>query len=207
MRRWATAMLALGLGAGVSAALLVFANPDRNAVAVFAAARDIPAGGALASDSVVLVRVNSTGLPPLLFTGGDQATLDRMHATHDLAAGQLIQHSDATTIDAIPDRRLVFVPVKDAPPGAPGSRVDLFVVDGSSDHLSVSPFALGVEVQASVAGGLVVVVSSKQAPAFVYAAVAMHLAAVIAGAGAGAAAGTEGGVSTAEQAVAVAAQP
>ena len=205
MRRWATAMLALGLGAGVSAALLVFANPDRNAVAVFAAARDIAAGGALAADSVVLVRVNSTGLPPLLFKGGDQATLDRMHATHDLAAGQLIQRSDATTMNAIPDRRLVFVPVKDAPPAAPGSRVDLFVVDGSPDHLSVSPFALGVEVQASVAGGLVVVVSSKQAPAFVYAAVAMHLAAVIAGAGA--AGGTEGGVSTAEQAVAVAAQP
>jgi hypothetical protein len=128
-----------------------------------------------------------------------------MHATHDLAAGQLIQHSDATTAEALPDRRLVFVPVKDAPPAAAGSRVDLLVVDGSPDHLSVSPFALGVEVQSSVAGGLVVVVSSRQAPAFVYAAVTMHLTAVIAGAGT--AGGAEGGVSTPEQAVAVAAQP
>jgi hypothetical protein len=205
MRRWVMALVALGLGAGVSAALLVFANPDRNAIEVYAAARDIPAGGALASDSVVLVRVSSIGLPPLLFKGGDQATLAAMHATHDLAAGQLIQHSDATTAEALPDRRLVFVPVKDAPPAAAGSRVDLLVVDGSPDHLSVSPFALGVEVQSSVAGGLVVVVSSRQAPAFVYAAVTMHLTAVIAGAGA--AGGAEGGVSTPEQAVAVAAQP
>jgi len=205
MRRWAIALVALGLGAGVSAALLVFANPERNAIDVYAAARDIPAGAALTSDSVVLVRVDTTGLPPLLFKGHDQMTLTGMHATHDLSAGQLIQRSDATTADALPDRRLVFVPVKDAPPAAAGSRVDLLVVDGSLDHLSISPFALGVEVQASVAGGLVVVVSSKQAPAFVYAAFAMHLAAVIASEGA--AGGAEGGVSTAEQAVAVAAQP
>lgn len=205
MRRWATAVVALGLGAAVSAALLVFANPERNAIEVFAAARDIPAGAALAPDSVVLVRMNSAGLPPLLFKSRDQTTLAGMHATHDLAAGQLIQRSDATTADAIPDRRLVFVPVKDAPPAAPGSRVDLLFVDGSPDHLSVSPFALGVEVQAAVAGGLVVVVSSRQAPAFVYASVAMHLTAVIAGSGA--AGGSEGGVSTVEQAVALAAQP
>src|ERR1700680_797016 len=205
MRRWATALVALALGVGVSGALLVFANPERNAIEVYAAARDIPAGVALTSDSVVLVRVNTTGLPPLLFNGHDRTTLTGMHATHDLAAGQLIQRSDATTADALPDRRLVFVPVKDAPLAVAGSRVDLLAVDGSPDHLSVSPFALGVEVQASVAGGLVVVVSSKQAPAFVYAAFAMHLAAVIAGPGA--AGGAEGGISTAEQAVAVAAQP
>jgi len=205
MRRWVTSLLALGLGVGVSAALLVFANPDRNAVDVYAAARDIPAGSAFASDSVVLVRMNATSVPPLLFRRGDETTLAGMRATHDLAAGQLIQRTDATKPDAIPDRRLVFVPVKDAPPALAGSRVDLLVVDGSLDHVSVSPFALGVEVQSVIAGGLVVVVSSKQAPAFVYAAVAMHLTAVIAGAGAGA--GSEGAVSTVEQAMAVAAQP
>jgi hypothetical protein len=205
MRRWATALVALGLGAGVSAALLVFANPERNAVEVYAAARDIPAGGAFVPDSLVLVRVNSTGLPPLLFKGGDQATLIGMLATHGLTAGQLIQRSDATRVDAMPDRRLVFVPVKDAPPALGGSRVDLLAVDGPPDHLSVSPFALGVEVQASVSGGLVVVVSSRQAPAFVYAGITMHLTAVIAGAGAPV--GAEAAISTAEQAVAVAAQP
>ncbi len=205
MRRWVTSLLALGLGVGVSAALLVFANPDRNAVEVYAAARDIPASSAFASDSVVLVRMNATSVPPLLFRRGDETALAGMRATHDLAAGQLIQRTDATKPDVIPDRRLVFVPVKDAPPALAGSRVDLLVVDGSLDHFSVSPFALGVEVQSVIAGGLVVVVSSKQAPAFVYAAVAMHLTAVIAGAGAGA--GSEGAVSTVEQAMAVAAQP
>jgi hypothetical protein len=205
MRRWVTALLALTLGVGVSAALLVFANPDRNAVEVYAAARDIPAGAALTSDSVVLVRMNGTGLSPLLFINGDAPKLANLRTTHDLAAGQLIQRTDATSQDTLADRRLVFVPVKDAPPAAPGSSVDLLAVDGSPDHISVSPFALGVEVQASVAGGLVVAVSSKQAPAFVYAAVAMHLIAVISSGGTGS--GGEGAVSTQEQAMAVAAQP
>jgi hypothetical protein len=205
MRRWVMALVALGLGMSVSAALLLYSNPDRNAVEVYAAARDLPAGSALAHDSVVLVRMNATGLPPLLFRGSDQMALAGLSATHDLAAGQLIQRSDTARANAISDRRLVFLPVKDIPPAATGSRVDLLVVDGTPDHLSVSPFALGVEVQSSVAGGLVVVVSSRQAPAFVYAAVAMHLTAVIAGTGT--AAGTEGAVSTAEQALAMAAQP
>ncbi|HXI96513.1 MAG TPA: SAF domain-containing protein [Candidatus Acidoferrum sp.] len=204
MRRWLTALLALGSGVGLSAALLVFANPERNSAEVYAAARDIPAGAALATDSLVLVRVNVTGLPPL-FKSADQATLAGLHTTHDLAAGQLIQRSDATRADVIADWRLVFVPLKDVPPASPGSRVDLMVVDAAPDHLSVSPFALGVEVQSSVAGGLVVVVSSRQAPAFVYAAAGMHLTAIIAGAGA--AAGTEGAVSSDEQAMSVAAQP
>jgi hypothetical protein len=205
MRRWVTALLALTLGVGVSAALLVFANPDRNAVEVYAAARDIPVGAALPQDAVVLVRISGAGLSPQLFTGGDAPKLASLRATHDLAAGQLIQRTDATSQYAVADRRLVFVPVKDAPPATAGSRVDLLVVDGSPDHVSVSPFALGVEVQASVAGGLVVAVSSKQAPAFVYAAVAMHLTAVISSAGTGS--GGEGAVSTEEQAMAVAAQP
>jgi hypothetical protein len=203
MRRWLTALLALGSGVGLSAALLVFANPERNSVEMYAAARDIPAGAVLASDSLVLVRVNPAGLP-MAFNGSDQMTPAGLHATHDLAAGQLIQRSDAS-VDAIADRRLVFVPVKDAPPAPPGSKVDLMVVDGAPDHLSVSPFALGVEVQASVAGGLVLAVSSRQAPAFVYAAAGLHLTAIIAGAGTGD--GAEAAISTAEQAMAVAAQP
>jgi SAF domain. len=205
MRRWVTALLALAIGGSVSAALLVFANPDRDAIEVYAAAKDIPVGSALATDSVVLVRVNAAGLPALLFRRGDASRLAALRATHDLAAGQLIQQSDATSQDSIADRRLVFIPVKDAPPVAAGSKVDLLVVDGSPDHLSVSPFALGVEIRASMAGGLVVVVSSKQAPAFVYAAIALRLTAVIADAGT--AGGAEGAVSTAEQAMAAAAQP
>jgi len=205
MRRWVTALLALAIGGSVSAALLVFTNPDRDAVEVYAAAKDIPIGSAIAPDSVVLVRLSAAGLPPLLFRRGDANKLSGLRATHDLAAGQLIQHSDASSQDSVADRRLVFIPVKDVPPASAGSKVDLLVVDGSPDHLSVSPFALGVEVRASLAGGLVVVVSSRQAPAFVYAAIALRLTAVIADAGTSGSA--EGAVSTAEQAIAVAAQP
>ena len=205
MRRWVTALVAMGLGTCVSGALLLFANPDRNAVEVYAAARDLPSGSALASDSVVLVRMNATGLPTQVFKAGDLVELATLRATHDLAAGQLIQRTDAARADAVSDRRLVFIPVKDVPPTIPGSRVDLLAVDGSPDHLSVSPFALGVEVQSSGSGGIVVVVSSRQAPAFVYAAVAMHLTAVIAGEASPT--GAEGSVSTAEEALAVASQP
>jgi SAF domain len=205
MRRWVTAGLALTLGIGVSAALLLFANPDRNAVEVYAAARDIPAGAVLTPDSIVLVRMSGTGLSPLPFVSGDAPRLVGLRATHDLAAGQLLQHSDATAQDSAADRRLVFVPVRDAPPAAAGSRVDLLVVDGAPDHVSVSPFALGVEVQAPIAGGLVLIVSSRQASAFVYAGATMHLTAVIASPGIGS--GGESAVSTVEQAMAVAAQP
>jgi hypothetical protein len=205
MRRWVIALLALAIGGGVSATLLVFANPERDMVDVYAAARDIPSGSTLTPDSVAMVRISAAGLPPVLFKRDDPKKPAGLRATHDLAAGQLIQHGDVTSQDSITDRRLVFVPVKDAPPAVAGSKVDLLVVDGSADHLSVSPFALGVEVQAAAAGGLVVVVSSRQAPAFVYAASSLHLTAVIAQPGA--AVGAEGEVSSAEQALAIAAQP
>src|ERR1700731_169905 len=113
MRRWVTALLALTVGVGVSASLLLFANPDRNAVEVYAAARDIPAGAALTPDAVVLVRVNAAGVSPLSFISGDVSKLASLRATHDLAAGQLIQRTDASTQNEMSDRRLVFVPVKD----------------------------------------------------------------------------------------------
>jgi SAF domain-containing protein len=205
MKRWVTALLALAVGGGVSAALLVLTNPDRDAVDVYAATRDIRAGSTLAPDSVVLVRVSASGLPPLIFRRGDGPRLATLLATHDLTAGQLIQRSDARSGDSIADRRLVFIPVKDAPPVVPGSKVDLLVIDGPLDHVSVSPFALGVEVNASAPGGLVLVVSSKQAPAFVYASIVLRLTAVTAEPGT--AAGAEGAVSTAEQAVTVAGEP
>lgn len=205
MRRWATALLALAVGGGVSAALLVFASPDRDAVEVYAAARDIRFGSPFAPDSVVLVRVSASGLPPLILKRADGSRLAALVATHDLAAGQLIQRTDARSQGLIADRRLVFMPVKDAPPVAPGSKVDLLVIDGSLDHVSVSPFALGVEVRASAPDGLVLVVSSRQAPAFVYASNVLRLTAVIAEPGTGS--GAEGAISTPEQAVVVAGEP
>jgi hypothetical protein len=103
------------------------------------------------------------------------------------------------------DRRLVFLPLKDVPAAGPGSKVDILVIGGTAAQPTVVPFAVGVEVRATVSGGLIVVVATRQAAAFVYAANAMHLAAVMADAGA--ADGTEGAISSPDQAMAAAAQP
>jgi hypothetical protein len=103
------------------------------------------------------------------------------------------------------DERLVFLPVKDAPPAVAGERVDLFTIDGSADNAAVVPFAMGVEVRAVVTGGVVVAVPSKEASAFVYAAEEMRLVAVVGSAGAPA--GGEPPISTPEQALAAVSQP
>jgi hypothetical protein len=205
MKRLLVALAALMIGGAVSAALLVASNPDRETTEVYAAARDVPAGASLGSDVIALERVNVMGSHALFFAQGDESRLANLHATHDLASGQLIQRSDVTAASTIADRRLVFVPVKDAPPAIAGSKVDLLMISGAPDHLSVAPFALGVEVRASVTGGLVIAVSSRDASAFVYAASAMQLVAVVAEPGT--AVGAEVPVSSPDQAVALATQP
>jgi len=205
VKRWLVASIALGLGVAVSAALLVFANPSRDAVEIYVAAEDIPAGTVLGAGSVALARVNVGGTRQLLFTRADGAALAALRASHDLVAGQLIQRSDAVASDSPADRRLVFVPLQNVPPSPPGSHVDLLVLDGASDHLTVEPFALGVEVRSSSPAGLVLVVAAERAAAFVYASSVMHLAAVIAEPGS--AGGSESPVSTTGQAVQVAEAP
>jgi hypothetical protein len=204
MRRWLMAAIALAVGGGVSAALLVMTSPDRGTFEVYAAARDVQAGDALVPGSITLIRVNAPGARGGLFSRGDETRLDGLRATHDLFAGQLIQRGDVSGNSTSADRRLVFIPIKDVPPSPAGSKVDLLVLDDTPGRVSVAPFALGVEVSAMVAGGLIVVVSSEQAPAFVYAAIAMHLTAVIAEPGAGG--GGEGAISSTDQALAVAGQ-
>jgi hypothetical protein len=205
IKRWLVAFAALAIGGGVSAALLVVANPSRVGVDVYVAARDLPAGASLGGDALILERISGPPGQSLLFGRGDEPQLGRSRASHDLASGQLIQRSDVMDASSLADRRLVFVPLKDVPAAPPGSKVDLLVIGGTPDHPIVMPFALGVEVRAMVSGGLVVLVASKQAAAFVYAVNAMRLAAVIAEPGA--AAGAEGAISSSDQAMAVAAQP
>jgi hypothetical protein len=204
MRRWLIAAIALLVGGGVSATLLVLTSPDRGTSEVYAAARDVQAGEALVPGSLTLVRVDAPGAREGLFTRGEEQRLEGLRATHDLLANQLIQRGDVSGSSSSADRRLVFVPIKDVPPSPAGSRVDLLVVDDTPGRVSVAPFALDVDVRAIVAGGLIVVVSSEQAPAFVYAASAMHLTAVIAEPGA--AGGGEGAIASADQALAVAGQ-
>lgn len=205
MRRWLVAFAALAIGGVVSGALLFLGSPARDSIDVFVAARDLPAGAALGPDVLALQRISVSSARSLLFRRGDEPVLAGMRATHDLASGQLIQRSDVMDSSSSADRRLVFVPVKDVPLAVPGSKVDLLVIGGTADHLTVIPFALAVEVRSNVSGGLIVVVGSKQAAAFVYAASAMHLAAVIAEPGA--AGGAERPISSPDQALAAAAQP
>jgi hypothetical protein len=192
---------ALLAGVGVSAVLLVFADPSRSAIDVYAAAHDVPAGAALSADAIQLRRVSLEGGATFLFTRGDETRLTGMRAAHDLAGGQLIQRGDVMGSTSFADRRLVFIPLSGAPPAPAGAKVDLLLIGGSADHPTVVPFALGVEVQASVSGGLIVAVPAKEAAAFVFAGAGMHLAAVVAEPGA--ADGTEAPISSIEDAISV----
>jgi hypothetical protein len=198
------AFVALGIGGAVSATLFILANPSRDSVEVYVAARDLPAGASLGVDAVAIERLPIASRRSLLFGRGDGSRLSGLRATHDLISGQLIQRSDAMDASSVADRRLVFVPVKDVPSAAPGSKVDLLVIGGNPDHPTVVPFALGVEVRSTNGAGLTVIVTSRQASAFVYAADTMHLVAVIAEPGA--AEGAETPVSSSSEAMAAAAQ-
>ena len=202
MRNWMVAVIALGLGGAVSVALLFFANPSRAEVAVYALARDVPAGAPVTRDSLRLETVAVSDGVSSLFMRGDEVHFEGLQAGHDLTAGQLLQRSDLLPPGSAADERLVFIPVKDAPPAAPGSTVDLLLVTGTPDSPAIIPFALGVQIRAVVAGGFIVAVPSKQASAFVYAAEAMRLVAVIAGPGS--AGGSETPISAPDQAIAVA---
>jgi hypothetical protein len=203
LKRWVIALAALLAGGAVSAGLLVAADPSRGAVEAYSAARDVPAGTALSTDAVQLTRVSIAGGTALLFTSRDLERLTAMRAAHDIAAGQLIQRSDVMAPTSFADRRLVFIPLSAVPTTLPGARVDLLVIAGSADRPTVAPFAVGVEVVATVSGGLVVAVPAKAASAFVYAGAAMHLAAVVAEPGAADA--SELPVSSADDAIALAA--
>ena len=204
MKRWLVAAAALLLGGGVSAVLLVIADPARNSIEVYATTRDLPAGAVIDAGAMQHERVSEAGARTFLFTIGDEAQLAGKRAGHNLMAGQLIQRSDLLDSRSTADRRLVFVPIRDVPSLAPGGRVDLLVLSGSVDHPSVVPFALGVEVRTQVSNGLVLVVASRQAAAFVYAATSMRLAAVVAEPGS--AGGAETPVDSADQALAEAAR-
>ena len=195
---------ALALGIAVSAALLVFGNPARDEIEVYAVAHDVPAGSALTQDALRVVAVMLPDGASSLFPKGS-SDLRGTQAAHDLIAGQLLQRADVVPASHSADVRLVFIPVKDAPPAATGSKIDLLVISGTSDRPEVIPFALGVDVRGVVPGGFIVAVTSRQASAFVYAAEVMRLVAVIAASGAPV--GNEEPVGAPDQALAAASQP
>ena len=205
MKNWMVAVVAIAMGVAVSAALLVLTNPARTEIEVYALARSVAAGDAIAADALRLEPIATEDSTTSLFTQRDASQLAGAHAAHDLIAGQLLQRSDVADPKAALDERLVFLPVKDAPPASAGQKVDLFVIGGTADSPTVVPFALGVRVQAVVTGGLVVAVPSRQATAFIFAGEVMRLVAAVAADGAPA--GSEEPISTPDQALAAVAQP
>lgn len=205
MKNWIVAAIALAMGAAVTVALLVFANPSRAEIEVYAAARDIPGGTLITRDLLHPEAVVMSDGTSSLFTPEEASQLAGLRAGHDLVAGQLIQRADVVPAATAVDERLVFIPVKDAPPAIAGARLDLLTIGGTPDRPAVVPFALGVEIHDVVTGGFVVAVPSRQAAAFVYAAQAMRLVAVVAAPDS--ATGAEAPVDAPDQALALASQP
>lgn len=204
MKNWMVALLALAMGGAVSAALLVFANPSRGEVDAYVLTTDVPLGSAITRDVLRLEPVSIPAGDTSLFTRRDDSQLAGLRAGHDLIAGQLLQRSDVIAPSTVSDERLVFVPIKDAPPATSGSKLDLLLVSGTPELPAIVPFALGVEVRAVVTGGFVVAVPSRRAAAFVYAAEVMRLVAVVAPPGS--AVGSESPIGAPDQALAMAAQ-
>lgn len=199
MRRILVAAAALAAATAVSGGLLAetaFAG-GRD---VFVLARDLPAGGAVTLDALRVDRVQAGDAGGLLLGPGEQAVVTRSVAAHDLRAGQLLERSDlASSAGATTDRRAVFVPLKDAPALAAGSRLDLLAVTAAADHSAVTPIASGVEVKALAPGGVVLLVRAREASALVYVAATQRIVAVVADPGA--TGGAEPAVSSLDEAL------
>ncbi len=198
MKRWLVALLALLLGGGTAAVLLVVANPDAGTERVLAAAHDVPAGAALDSSALEVLTVRLGAAGALAFAAEAAGRLEGLRTTHALFAGQVIQRSDVSSGETRQPAALrsLVVPVRSAPPLAAGDRVDLLAITGTGGSTSVVPFATGLLVRAQLSGALVVAVDPAQAGALAYAGVTTPLVAV-------AASGTAGGeppVSTMQQA-------
>ncbi len=201
MRRYLVAAAALAAGISVAGGLVWYGSPGRGAVEVYVVGRDLPAGADLPLDALRLapMRLPADAASSLLPRGSERL-IAGSRTVHELTAGQLLQRSDLAPRASAPDRRLVLLPIKDAPPVASGDRIDLLVVTGAGDRVVVQPLAVGLEVRAAGAGGIVVAAPSRPAAALVYVGATSHLVAVVAAASSGA--GEEGTVASLDQAAA-----
>ena len=196
--RWLLPIAAILAGCCVSAALLLYTNPDAGTVELYVAAHDLPAGAALNPAALRLQRMRLDVPARLVFARGTERELGRGRAAHDLSGGQLIQRSDVGPLAEVSDRRLVWLGLKDVPAAAAGDRIDLLLVSGTGEGAAIAPLALNLQVRAVQGGGLVVSAPSRQAGALVYAAANLRLAAVVAEPGSGR--GQEVPISSLEQA-------
>lgn len=179
------ALLALALGGGTAAVLLVAANPDAGTERVYAAARDLPAGAAVDAGSLEVVTVRLGPAAGLAFAESAGPGPLGLRATHELLAGQVIQRSDVAAAQAAAALRSLVVPVRSAPPLAAGDRIDLLAVTGPPNSAVVVLFASGLLVRAQIGGSVVVAVDPAQAGALAYAGVTTPLIAVQASGGDG----------------------
>lgn len=198
LRRYLVALAALLSGGLVAGGLLLVDRSAAGAQEYVVAARDLPAGAPLTADALATVRLQPAAAARLAIPAAQLSALSRSRTAHELAAGQLIQRGDVSGPAEAADRRLVWLPLKDLPPLAPGDRLDLLELSGPPEHLTVLPFALDLSVRSASAAGVVVAVPSRQAPALLYALAAGRLVGIAAPAGSGP--GQEGPVGSAEQA-------
>ena len=197
MKRWLVAAAALVAGLGVGGGTLVVSNWGSAAQDGYVAARSLPADAVVTDDAIRIETLRLGDVQAQAFTRAESSQLLGHKTGHAIALGQLIQRADLAVSGSEPDRRLVFVALKDVPPVSGGDHVDLLVLSGDADHPSVQPFASGVEVVAVSNGGLVLAVTARQASGLVFAGNQLHLVAVVAATGA---AGQEGSVFSADQA-------
>ena len=179
------ALLALVLGGGTAAVLLVAANPDAGTERVFAAARDLPTGAVVDAGSLQLVTVRLGSAAGLAYAESAGSGLVGLRTTHELMAGQVIQRSDVGAVAAAAALRSLVIPVRSAPPLAAGDRVDLLAVTGPASSSTVVLFASGLLVRGAGGGSVIVAVDPQQAGALAYAGVTTPLIAVQASGGSG----------------------
>src|SRR5260221_14226921 len=91
MKNWIVAAIAIAMGVGVSATLLVLTNPSRNEVDVYALTRDVSAGDVIATDALRLEPGMARAGHASLFARGDGTLLAGVGAAHDLAGREPLQ--------------------------------------------------------------------------------------------------------------------
>ena len=107
-KRWLVAFAALGIGGAVSATLLVLANPARDSVDVYVAARDLPAGASLGADAVAIERMAVASRQSLFFGRGDasRACRDARFSRPRVGSADPTQRRDGCRLGRRPPSRV-----------------------------------------------------------------------------------------------------
>src|SRR5256885_14355665 len=105
MKNWIVAAIAIAMGVGVSATLLVLTNPSRSELDVYALTRDVSAGNVIASDSIHIEPIVASAGHASLFVRGDESLLAGAPAARDPPARPPPPASDAAADGFVVDER------------------------------------------------------------------------------------------------------